>query len=80
MLLTANERWVRLTSLIRSGNPNADRYRVQPGELARQLRSLEIRIVRVPRVEYIRMEPRNALGTLFGLNLMNQWTVTVGAK
>jgi len=80
VLLTANERWVRLTSLIRSGNPNADRYRVHPRELARQLRSLGIRIMRVPHVEYIRMEPRNALGTLFGLNLMNHWTVTVGAK
>jgi len=80
VLLTANERWVRLMSLVRFGNPNADRARVPPAEIDRQLRSLGIRVIRVPSVERIRMEPRNVLGTLFGLNLMNHWTVTVGAK
>ena len=80
ILLTANERWARLQNLVRFGDPDGDSYYVSPRELARQLRSMGFRILRVPSVERFNMEPRNLLGALFGVNLMNHWTVMVCAK
>ena len=80
VLITANERWVRFSSLRRSGDPNKDEYRVHPGRLARELRALGFHVVWGPRIERLRMEPRNALPALVGWNLLNAWTVTLGVK